>query len=215
MKIEKINDNKIKIMFDSKELEENNITVHSFLSNSIESQKLFLAILDIANEDFGFDISNSLISCETISFSNQNFVVIVTKTLNNICTDFQGNSKEISNSNKSSFNFIGDNLLKSKINANVFPDMLLYSFDNINDVFAFSDYLNNIIQTENISSFFYKYNNCFFIKINLENLDSKFKNTLISILSEYKENLILSPLAIAKFEEFSTILINNNALKIL
>lgn len=219
MKIEKINDNKIKIMFDSKELEENNITVHSFLSNSIESQKLFLAILDIANEDFGFDISNSLVSCETISFSNQNFVIIVTKTndkiSNNLYTNFQNNSKETSSLNKFSFNFIGDDLLKSKISTNIIQDMLLYSFNNINDVFAFSDYLNNTIKTENISSFFYKYNNCFFIKINLENLDFEFKNTLISILSEYKENLVLSPLAIAKFEEFSTVLINNNALKIL
>ena len=52
MKIEKINENKIKIMFDSKELEENHISLHSFLSNSIEAQKLFLAILDIADEEF-------------------------------------------------------------------------------------------------------------------------------------------------------------------
>ena len=75
MKLEKINETKLKIIFDSHELEENNISVHSFLSNSLESQKLFLAILDIANEDLGFDTINSRISYEAISFDNKQFII--------------------------------------------------------------------------------------------------------------------------------------------
>ena len=59
MKIEKITDNQLKITFDSIELEENNISVHSFLSHSLETQKMYLAILEIAYEDLGFDTKNS------------------------------------------------------------------------------------------------------------------------------------------------------------
>ena len=81
MRIEKLNDNKLKISFTSKELEENNITVHSFLAGSNEAQKLFLALLDIANEEFGFDIRNCNISSETISFDNKDFIIFVTKKL--------------------------------------------------------------------------------------------------------------------------------------
>ena len=84
MKIEKVNENKIKISFDYSELEENNISVHSFLSNSYSTQKLFLAILDIANEEFGFNAKNCKISYETISFDNKEFLVIITKSTNSL-----------------------------------------------------------------------------------------------------------------------------------
>ena len=47
MKIEKLNENKLKIMFDYTELEENNISIHSFLANSKQTQEFFLAILNI------------------------------------------------------------------------------------------------------------------------------------------------------------------------
>lgn len=82
MKIEKISENKLKIMFSSKELEENNISVHSFLSNSKQSQNFFLAILDIANEDLGFNFSTSNLIYDTISFNNKFFIIIVKQILN-------------------------------------------------------------------------------------------------------------------------------------
>ena len=210
MKIEKIDENKIRIMFGSDELIENNISVHSFLSNSIETQKLFLAILDIAYEDFGFDITNSNLSCETISFSNQQFVIIVTKN------SMKTSTKSIShNTNTLSFNFPENGFLESKISNNFEQDILLYSFQDINDVFSFSDYLNTNLDTHLISSFFYKYNSTYFIKIILKNLDINYKQTLLSYLLEYKNPIILNELTLKILEEHSVFLINDNALAIL
>lgn len=210
MKIEKINENKIRIMFGSDELIENNISVHSFLSNSIESQKLFLAILDIAYEDFGFDITNSNLSCETISFSNQQFVIIVTKTSIKSVSQFVKHNK-----NNISFNFTGNNLLESKINNSFEQDILLYSFQDINDVFAFSDYINTNLDTSLINSFFYKYNTTYFLKIIIKNLNNNLKSKLLSFLSEYQTSLKLDELTLRRLEEHSTFLISNNALSIL
>ena len=92
MKIEKITDNQLKITFDSIELEENNISVHSFLSHSLETQKMYLAILEIAYEDLGFDTKNSILSYETISFGHYLFVTFITKSLNK---DFSSNSLNV------------------------------------------------------------------------------------------------------------------------
>ena len=50
MKIEKIAENKIRIILDSHDLEEKNIDLHTFMSDSIESQDLFLDMLEEAEE---------------------------------------------------------------------------------------------------------------------------------------------------------------------
>ena len=192
MKIEKLNENKIKIIFDYKELEENNISVHSFLANSLESQKLFLAILDIAKEDLGFDITNSQISYETLSFDNKNFVILVTKKVEN-CKDIF-------------FNFVGDRLINSN-----FPNSILYKFKNMDDVFSFSEYIHNLFSALNFKSSLYEYNNIYFIKIDIQHLDLLNKKKTIYFLSELKDCLKVSDLSVKRLEEFGNILIKDNA----
>lgn len=54
MKFEKVNNDKIKITLNSKDLEANDIDFHSFMSNSSQTQSLFLAVLDKAERDYGF-----------------------------------------------------------------------------------------------------------------------------------------------------------------
>ena len=52
MKFEKINDNKIRATFSMRDLTAKNIDLHSFMSDSSESQKLFLDLLDEAESKF-------------------------------------------------------------------------------------------------------------------------------------------------------------------
>ena len=52
MKFEKVNNDKIKITISSDDLEANNIDFHSFMSNSNETQSLFLSVLDKAEDTF-------------------------------------------------------------------------------------------------------------------------------------------------------------------
>lgn len=180
MKIKMINENNLKIMFDYTELEENNISVHSFLANSIQTQKFFLAILDIANEDLGFNISGSDLSYETISFSNKFFVILVTKLQNN-----------------------------ENLNQN---NDFIYKLGNINDVFNFCDTLNSVLPISNFKSSLYQYEDSYFLKINLKNIESSLKEKILYIISEFIDCLSLSSLALSRFEEFSTLLIKDNAL---
>ena len=58
MKIKKINNDKLKIIISSNDLDEKNIDIDSFLANPIESQNLFFEILDLAEEQYDFNVAN-------------------------------------------------------------------------------------------------------------------------------------------------------------
>ena len=87
MKIKKINNDKLKIILSSNDLDEKNIDIDSFLANPIESQNLFFEILDLAEEKFDFAIENNRAIVETISLDDNNiFILTITKLKNDICT---------------------------------------------------------------------------------------------------------------------------------
>ena len=79
MQIEKINNNKLKVVLNLDDLENNNIDLNSFMSNSIESQELFLNILDLAEKDLNFYTNNSKLIIESVSLSNNIFIITITK----------------------------------------------------------------------------------------------------------------------------------------
>ena len=54
MRIEKLNENKIRIFLGIEDLREKNIDLHDFMSNSLESQDLFLDLLTKAEAEVGF-----------------------------------------------------------------------------------------------------------------------------------------------------------------
>ena len=58
MRIEKLNENKIRIFLGIEDLREKNIDLHDFMSNSFESQDLFLDLLTKAEAEVGFKTNN-------------------------------------------------------------------------------------------------------------------------------------------------------------
>ena len=73
MKIEKLNENKIRITLDLSDLKEKNIDFHSFMSNPIESQSLFLDMLETAEKEVGFITRNYQLSIDALATSNRRF----------------------------------------------------------------------------------------------------------------------------------------------
>lgn len=92
MKIKKINDDKLKIILSSCDLDEKNIDIDSFLSNPIESQNLFFEILDLAEEQYDFDIENNRAIVETVSLDNNIFILTITRLKPDIYT-YKNNSR--------------------------------------------------------------------------------------------------------------------------
>ena len=67
MQIEKINENKIRIILNIQDLQEKNIDLHSFMSNSIESQDLFHDVLKLAEKEVGFKTNDYKLLIEALA----------------------------------------------------------------------------------------------------------------------------------------------------
>ena len=176
MTIEKINKNKIKIIFYIKELEENNISLHSFLSNSEEYKKMFFAILELANEEFGFNFQSNSITSDTISLNNKKFIIFVTSnTLNSkILFEFKNYNELINFAEycSNSIKFVFSNSLYKYNNK-------LYLYINLKPLNS------NVINTINLVLSEYK------SPLNVSDIE-------INILKEHS-TLLIKNLAIQKF----------------
>ena len=200
MIIEKINNNKIKITFYSTELMENNISVHSFLSNSIKSKNFIFILLNLANEEFGAKFNKDSVIIDIISFNNKKFILFISNTINS-------SEYFISASDKV---FFSNNIDKSNLNI---KNPVIYFFKNLNEVIDFSSYIANVFSEINIISSLYKYNNYLYLLINVNNLNAKNIEKLIIVLSEFNNNFTISNLCFSKFKEFSELLIKDNAIE--
>lgn len=79
MKIEKINDNKIRVTLSTRELEERNLNFQSLRYNTPEAQTLFWDMMKQAENEHGFKTTNCQLFIEAASLNNDQFVVTVTK----------------------------------------------------------------------------------------------------------------------------------------
>ena len=79
MKIEKITDNKIRIIVNQEELLDNNLDINDFISNTSNSQKFFLKILNTAEKECNFDTKNCKLLIETFPSIDEIFVFTITK----------------------------------------------------------------------------------------------------------------------------------------
>ena len=75
MQIEKITENKIRIILNIQDLKEKNIDLHTFMSSSVESQNLFYDILNIAEKEIGFITRDWKLIIETIAIPNRKFYI--------------------------------------------------------------------------------------------------------------------------------------------
>ena len=79
MRIEKLNDNKIRIFLNTEDLKEKHIDVHTLMSNSIESQDLFIDMLNLAETQVGFTTKNYKLLIEALASSEGNFIFTITR----------------------------------------------------------------------------------------------------------------------------------------
>lgn len=214
MKIQLLNSSKFKITFNKIDLDENNISIHNFLSNSPNSQNFIKAIIEIAFEDFGFKIGNNDFIYEIYCFNFSEFIIIVSNNINinndsytpqNIryCTK---DNLENNISQNFSFKFDNNRLLKNK--------NLFFFFNKFEEFLSFSEYIKNSLKFKNISSFLYKYNNIFLLEIITSNLLSTELTIFQSVLLESNTNSSTSSLTINRFKEFAEVLFSENALNL-
>lgn len=73
MRIEKLTENKIRIILSLDDLKENNIDLHSFMSSSLETQDLFYNMLDKAEKEIGFKTKDYKLMIEALAVPERKF----------------------------------------------------------------------------------------------------------------------------------------------
>lgn len=153
MQIEKLNDDKLKVVLNKKDLKENDIDLNTFMANSLDSQELFLDILDMAEEKFNFYVDDSKLLIESISLANDIFIFTITKVNENISTNTSINNIYCFNS----FDHLADALKLINLSINKIytynnrfylildkDNDLNYILNEFSDYKISSDYLENI-----------------------------------------------------------------------
>ena len=100
MKIEKLTENKIRIIVNEDDFKNNNIDFHKFILKSVESQSLFLKILNRAKEEFNFDVDGYKLLVETFASSDDIFIFTITKYKDEIFNDKPIDNNKIDNTKR-------------------------------------------------------------------------------------------------------------------
>lgn len=79
MKIEKLTENKIRVIINNQDLKDNHIDLHTLMTKTLESQNLFLDMLLRAEQEVGFHTDGCKLLIEAFSSTDENFVFTITK----------------------------------------------------------------------------------------------------------------------------------------
>lgn len=204
MKIEKLTENKIRIIINQNEFKNQNINLHNFLFKNIESQDLFLKILSKAKKEVDFDVEGCKLLIETFSSSDDILVFTITKYME---TDVE-NSKSFSRKKILS-------VKKKFINTN--DDFKIFEFESFDD---FCD-LCEIISKSNIilknickNNSLYFYNNTYYLLIENLNILNPHFTSFSNYLLEFSISLPYSKNFGVKLKEHGKVVIKKNAINV-
>ena len=201
MKFEKLNENKIRITLNTQNLEEKHIDFHSFMSNSQESQNLFLDMLDEAEKKVGFVTKDYKIRIEALAMSGGDFILTITRFNKNVENDVKPlRNKQVR--------------IKRK-NLNLNSNQLIYRFDNFEDFCNFAHFISKLDNFSNLSKsvILYFYKNMYFLCFSNINTDHEKLKQLYTIITEFGTYVDNSDLFSKKLSECGKIAIKNNAIK--
>ncbi len=201
MKFEKLNENKIRITLNSQDLVEKNIDFNSFMSNSQESQNLFLDMLDEAEKKVGFITKDYKIRIEALAMSDGNFILTITRFGKNVDTNIKpSNAKKLK--------------IKRK-NLDMTSKQIIYKFDSFDDFCNFSHFISKLENFYSVakSMVLYLYKNTYYLSISNINIEHSCIKQLYSLITEFGTYVDNSEVFGRKLTESGKVIIKNNAIK--
>lgn len=199
MKIEKLTDNKIRIILNLDELSKNDLDIKNIAQNSDKAQSLFKSILKEAEKQVGFSVQNCRVFVEIFSTSEGFIIFTLTRYKNSIPTE--NSSKKVS--------FKRKNTCISAKNA-------IYKFNNFEEFCNFCTYCNNTELSnlkglcKNIS--LYIYNNLYYLVFSNINVDYKNINLFYTSISEFSNLVSNSAVFKGKLSEHGKMIFRSNAI---
>jgi len=174
MKIEKINDNKIKVTISLNDLEERNLDLSSLNYNSPAAQELFWDMMEQAEIQYGFSASDSQLYIEAIPDSDEGFIITITKS------DEDGDFESIHKYIKSKFK--NSDLKVKKKNRKISSTIMIYTFNSFEDVVGLCKKVTPMYIGE---STLYKYRDTYYLILTRNSFNISNPKIFEALLSEY------------------------------
>ncbi len=203
MKIEKLTENKIRIILNLEDLEVNNIDFESVLNNTPETQTLILSILNQAEKDVGFFVQDSKILIEAIASFDGNFVFTITKT---------------SSTESNTLTFSRKKPQAKRKTFRLDSSSIIYSFHNFDEFCEFCKALHiEFLSHESLklickNTALYFYNDTYYLLISGINSNYEHLNVFFSVISEFTDRVDNYKNFDAKLIEHGKVIFKRNAI---
>ena len=199
MKIEKLNDNKIRITLNLEDLKEKNIDFHSFMSNPIESQSVVLDMLDAAEKEIGFVTKDYKLAIETLATSTGTFILTVTRS-----PEVQVPKKKV-------------HIKRKSVDLN--KPIAIYSFASFEDLCAFCRFLKSKTFKVALSAIdivsLHEYNNTYYLRLSKIDANLNLLKSFCSAILEFGTYVPNSDLFEGTLLEHGNTIIASNAIDVL
>lgn len=204
MKIEKLTENKIRVILKIEDLKEKNVDIQTLMTPSSDSQELFLEMLSQAQREFGFSTDGYRLLIEGFSTSEDLFIFTITK--------YKENSEKGKNYHTEQNKKL---MIKRKI-VNAQNPSTIYSFQTFEEFCDFCDYLS---QNKNITlkglmhnSSLYLLDDTYYLLLIQMNSNHKSINLFYTAISEFGKPVSYLTSVEGKIKEYGNTIINRNAI---
>lgn len=204
MKIEKVNDNRIRVTLSNSDLEERNLDFSSLSYNSPQAQVLFWDMLHQAEIEFGFSATDAQLFIEATPGSGDNFIVTLTKIEED--GDFESIQKYIRN------RFRKSELRIRKKNKKVSTGVIVYSFGDFEDLCSVAWKISDLY---NGDSTLYKCDNMYYLVMTENSIASTNPAFFELTMGEYGSKVANTAFVDGYLSEYGTKMIEYNALEII
>ncbi len=204
MKIEKISDNIIRVTISLNDLEEKNIDFNAFNYNSPAAQEFFWDMMEQAEEQLGFSLSDSQLIIEPVPDANDGFVITITKVDED--GDFESIQKYIKSRLKKS------DLRVKKKSRKVSAALFVYSFRSIDDVCSLAGKLTDLYEGETT---LYRYRDTYYLTLSRSGLAAANSRMFELVLNEYGTKITNVNFYEGYLNEYGEKVIEYNALEVL
>lgn len=218
----KIDDNKIMIILSVTDLEENDIDFKNMKSNSVAYQQMFWNMMEQAQQELDFDVSNSQLLVETAPDPNGNYIITITKS-NAGKSPLSDLEKLISGKLLSLGGFSG---IMEDMNSNALnydfsqPESIpLETFNK--EIVKFNNIENLILLCQSdeeykvIRSKLYEFNKNYYLIINRTKKSDKLIDKMVNYAAEFDAEYPEAFLSSAFIEEHGKVLIKTKAIKVI
>ncbi len=202
MKIEKLTENKIRVILNTEDIPEPNLDTYTMMSKSCKTEGLFFEILQKAEKEVGFYTDGCKLLIEAFSSSEGFLVFTITKyTYKDLQEELDICKKKVK--------------VKRK-NINYSTKQSIYAFNNFDEFCSFCNSLKNNYEfnskdlSKKISLFLY--NDIYYLLIKNINTNYKYKKLFHSLALEFGKQIFYSNSFENKLLEHGNIIIKKNAI---